>query len=243
MSFHTTIARLREAAANRIQGEAPATCSVQREDLRAALHVIDRLDGDIRRISMPSLGHAISSRSATSEQQAAAARLTKLAHETRAIYGRETCAGGEPAYPTWTDDVLALAALAQTSSESPAAGKAVRNAALEEAAKRIEDGSFLHEDAPAARLAREAAKVIRALKAQADPDGGDCAKGEGDNLVQQFIDATDALLASQERKTWTSGYKKELTAGERIRIAERWRQIRAALAAHRSPDADGGGRA
>ncbi|KAG0923079.1 hypothetical protein G6F31_019659 [Rhizopus arrhizus] len=74
-------------------------------------------------------------------------------------------------------------------------------------------------------------------------DGGDCAKGEGDNLVQQFIDATDALLASQERKTWTSGYKKELTAGERIRIAERWRQIRAALDAHRSPDADGGGRA
>ncbi|KAG1374860.1 hypothetical protein G6F59_018376 [Rhizopus arrhizus] len=74
---------------------------------------------------MPSVGPALSSRSATSEQQAAAARLTRLAQETRAIYGRETCAGGEPAYPTWTDDVLALAALAQTSSESPAAGEAV----------------------------------------------------------------------------------------------------------------------
>jgi hypothetical protein len=38
--------------------------------------------------------------------------LTKLAQETRAIYGQETSGGGEPAYPSWTGDVLLLAALA-----------------------------------------------------------------------------------------------------------------------------------
>ncbi len=48
MSFHTTIARLREAAAARVKGEAPGTCRVQREDLRVALHVIDRLDSELR---------------------------------------------------------------------------------------------------------------------------------------------------------------------------------------------------
>jgi len=55
---------------------------------------------------------------------------------------------------------------------APQASEAVRNAAPEGAGKGIEDGSFLHEDAPAARLAREAAKVIRALKAQPSKDGG-----------------------------------------------------------------------
>ncbi|WP_260469504.1 hypothetical protein [Achromobacter denitrificans] len=61
-----------------------------------------------------------------------------------------------------------------------------------------------------------------------------------DDLVQEFICATDALLASQERKTWTSGYKYELTAGERIRIAERWRQLRTTLAASTQCTEDGG---
>lgn len=51
---------------------------------------------------------------------------------------------------------------------------------------------------------------------------------EGD-AVQEFIDATDALLESQERKTWTSGYAKEMTAGERMAVAARWRKARAAL--------------
>ena len=60
------------------------------------------------------------------------------------------------------------------------------------------------------------------------------------DLVQEFICATDALLASQERKTWTSGYKYELTAGERIRIAERWRQLRTTLAASTQCTEDGG---
>lgn len=53
------------------------------------------------------------------------------------------------------------------------------------------------------------------------PDGGD--------VVQEFIDATDALLESQERKTWTSGYVKEMTVGERMAVAARWRKARAAL--------------
>lgn len=38
-----------------------------------------------------------------------------------------------------------------------------REQALEEAAARIEGGRFLHDDAPDARLARSAAKAIRAL--------------------------------------------------------------------------------
>jgi hypothetical protein len=40
----------------------------------------------------------------------------------------------------------------------------IRNQALEEAAKHIENGSFLHLDSPAAQLAKQAAKAIRALK-------------------------------------------------------------------------------
>lgn len=49
MSFHTTIARLREASfAAPVAGENPNTCRVGRQDLRTALHVIDRLDADLR---------------------------------------------------------------------------------------------------------------------------------------------------------------------------------------------------
>lgn len=108
MSFHTTIARLREAAAARVQGEASETCCVQREDLRVALHVIDRLDSDLRQAGVLNQGTAAAGYQPTPELRAAAARLTRLAQETRAIYGQETCAGGEPAYPSWTDDALAL---------------------------------------------------------------------------------------------------------------------------------------
>jgi len=38
--------------------------------------------------------------------------------------------------------------------------------ALEEAARVCENGRFLHDDAPAARFARECAKALRALKEQ-----------------------------------------------------------------------------
>ncbi|MFY1915837.1 hypothetical protein ACOTB6_30125 [Achromobacter xylosoxidans] len=98
MSFHLNLARLREAAATRIQGEAPGSCRVLREDLRAVLYVVDRMEADQTAPESPP------------RLQAAAARLTKLAQETRAIYGQETSAGGEPAYPSWTDDVFALVA-------------------------------------------------------------------------------------------------------------------------------------
>jgi hypothetical protein len=98
MSFHLNLARLRDAAATRVRGEAPDSCRVLREDLRAVLYVVDRLDA-----GQPTAG-------AAPHLQAAAARLTKLAQETRAIYGQETSAGGEPAYPSWTDDVFALVA-------------------------------------------------------------------------------------------------------------------------------------
>lgn len=114
MSFHTTIARLREAVHSHTPGEAPGSCRVSREDLRVALDVIYRLDADLRRsgtLTSDTLRHA--SR-ITQDHQAAAVRLTKLAQETRAIYSRETFGGGEPVYPSWTGDVLLLAALAPT---------------------------------------------------------------------------------------------------------------------------------
>ncbi|WP_313377960.1 hypothetical protein [Achromobacter insolitus] len=110
MSFHTTIARLREAAATRVQGEASDTCHVRREDVRIALHVIDRLDGELRQAGILSQPDPARIASPKPELLAAVARLTKLARETRAIYGQETSAGGEPAYPSWTDDVFALVA-------------------------------------------------------------------------------------------------------------------------------------
>lgn len=53
MSFHTTIARLREASrAASVAGEDPNTCRVGRQDLRTALHLIDRLDADLRQAGM-----------------------------------------------------------------------------------------------------------------------------------------------------------------------------------------------
>ncbi|WP_338881502.1 hypothetical protein WHX56_13940 [Achromobacter veterisilvae] len=114
MSFHTSIARLREASYGApATGENPNTCRVRREDLRTALHVIDRLDADLRQAGVITHGALDSPTCPAPKLRAAAARLTKLAQETRAIYGQETHAGGEPTYPAWTDDVLLLAALAQ----------------------------------------------------------------------------------------------------------------------------------
>lgn len=112
MSFYTTIARLREAATMRAAGDSSDHCSVRRDDLRVAIDVIDRLDADLRRSGELSQEAAADAPQPTQAHQAAAIRLTKLAQETRAIYGRETAGGGEPAYPAWTGDVLLLAALA-----------------------------------------------------------------------------------------------------------------------------------
>ncbi len=117
MSFQTTIARLREAAAPCVQGEASDTCHVRREDVRIALHVIDRLDGELRQAGILSQPDPAPIVSPKPELLAAVARLTKLARETRAIYGQETSAGGEPAYPSWTDDVFALVAAPQASAD------------------------------------------------------------------------------------------------------------------------------
>ena len=41
-------------------------------------------------------------------------------------------------------------------------------AGIERAAQRVENGRFLHDDAPTARFARECAAAIRALLKQAD---------------------------------------------------------------------------
>lgn len=68
MSFHTTIARLREAAAARVKGEAPETCRVQREDLRVALHVIDRLGSDLRQAGVLTQGTVAADRQQRGEE-------------------------------------------------------------------------------------------------------------------------------------------------------------------------------
>lgn len=61
MSFHTTIARLREASfAAPVAGENPNTCRVGRQDLRTALHLIDRLDADLRQAGAVVQGAAAS---------------------------------------------------------------------------------------------------------------------------------------------------------------------------------------
>jgi hypothetical protein len=112
MSFHTTLARLREAATSRAADDNPDHCSVRRDDLRVAVHVIDRLDADLRQTSALSRETVADALRPTHAHQAAAVRLTKLAQETRAIYGPETSGSGEPAYPSWTGDVLLLASLA-----------------------------------------------------------------------------------------------------------------------------------
>lgn len=49
-------------------------------------------------------------------------RLNALAAEALAQYHAEICAGGEPVYPTWVDDVAAVAeelARAQTTMHAP----------------------------------------------------------------------------------------------------------------------------
>lgn len=53
--------------------------------------------------------------------------------------------------------------------EDAIADMVVRDAALEEAAMLLLNGSFLHDEAPGARLAREAAKAIRELKTRPAP--------------------------------------------------------------------------
>lgn len=54
---------------------------------------------------------------------------------------------------------------------------------------------------------------------------------QASKAVQEFIAATDAFLASTERKTWTPGFAREMSAGERILAATRFRDARAALVA------------
>ncbi|MGE8636895.1 MAG: hypothetical protein ACN6P8_25355 [Achromobacter piechaudii] len=56
MSFYTTIVRLRKATHSHVPGETPESCRVSPEDLRIALHVIDRLDTDARQACL--LSHA-----------------------------------------------------------------------------------------------------------------------------------------------------------------------------------------
>lgn len=63
----------------------------------------------------------------------------------------------------------------------------VRNDALEEAANLLESGSFLHDDAPDARLAQSAAKAIRSLQSQPASAGKDAED------ARRWISITDRL--------------------------------------------------
>ncbi|EHK65256.1 hypothetical protein [Achromobacter arsenitoxydans] len=152
MSFHTTIARLREATASHVRGEAPETCRVQREDLHIALHVIDRLDSDLRQAGALVHGAVHATRPpVVGEAQA-------VAWETNGISPTKDPALVE----TWRGlgwDVRPLYA-------TPLASEAVRDAALEEAAHACEYRAGMR--GPGAYTALTAvAESIRALKSRA----------------------------------------------------------------------------
>lgn len=71
---------------------------------------------------------------------------------------------------------------------APQASEAARNAALEEAARQCED-IYSWRGAYSAGIIQESAlkvcaSAVRALKTQADKDGGDCAKGAGDERAE-----------------------------------------------------------
>jgi len=228
MSFYTTIARLREASyAAPAAGENPETCRVGRHDLRTTLHLIDRLDADLQRVAL------------ASSPVAGEAQRVFLVPTGEVYCGRETHTRHE-VQPRGNADNECLYA-------APQASEAVRTEALHllREARALLPTFTIAEPIGnwSEKVNRFAAGRVIDVSPQADKGGGDCAKDAGGNLVQEFIDATDALLASQERKTWTSGYKNELSAGERIRIAERWRQLRAALSSPSQPGRDGGGHA
>lgn len=74
---------------------------------------------------------------------------------------------------------------------APQASEAVRNAALEEAASMCEswkmDRPRVSAEAVANQTMVRMARYIRALKAQADKDGGDCAKGAGDGQPKYWL--------------------------------------------------------
>ncbi|WP_454703415.1 hypothetical protein [Achromobacter pestifer] len=280
MSFHTTIARLREASyAAPAAGENPDTCRVGRQDLRTTLHLIDRLDADLQRaalasapvadmgipMSLPPLPPRFSVWKDPDEdcgawgqpdrdvftadqmrEYARAARASaRVAGEvqnpvacvrvTHKGYAMELSTYVTYALPEGMHDLYA----------APRASEAVRTEALY---LLREARALLPMFATAEAIGNWSEKVNQFaagrmidVPPQADKGGQDSANGAGGNLVQEFIDATDALLASQARKTWTSGYKNALSAGERIRIAERWRQLRADLSSPTPPDKNGGG--
>lgn len=227
MSFHTTIARLREASyAAPAAGENPDTCRVDRQDLRTILHLIDRLDADLQRVALASAPVA-----GEAHKSVACVRVTHKG------YAMELSTYVTYALPEGMHDLYA----------APQANEAVRREALyllREARALLP--MFATAEAIGAwseKVNQFAAGRMIDVAPQADKGSQESANGVGRNLVQEFIDATDALLASQERKTWTSGYKNDLSAGERIRIAERWRQLRAALSSPSQPSRDGGGHA
>lgn len=52
----------------------------------------------------------------THDAQQSIARVRTLAEDARKQYGQEIAAGGEPTYPAWIDDVLAVCELAESTS-------------------------------------------------------------------------------------------------------------------------------
>lgn len=156
MSFHTTIARLREASyAAPAAGENPDTCRVGRQDLRATLHLIDRLDADLQRAAQASAPVA---------GEAVAWRVT----HPRCPKPRWLDAAREPA-PSLDEVKQQDACLAlELAYAAPQASEAVRNAALEEAAALV--GGQLWGNASES-VSALIARHIRTMKTQAEKDG------------------------------------------------------------------------
>lgn len=114
---------------------------------------------------------------------------------------------------------------------APQASEAVRNAALEEAAIECESWLMAKTRSDLENMANQTmermARHIRALKSQADKDGGDCAKGAGDERAEFEAWAVGIL---GDNPTWRESAPCELAW-------QAWTESRAA----QHPRTDGGG--
>lgn len=54
-------------------------------------------------------------------------------------------------------------------------------------------------------------------------------RGEIISIIREFLSAVDGLHYAEARKTWVSGFKNDMTCGERVAASERYRKARAAI--------------
>ncbi len=172
-------------------------------------------------------------------------------HPVEPLYAAPQASEAAPFSPDWANYRQGVA------DGKAEASEAVRNAALEEAAQAVEARIGFGEPGvdtsePDAET-RHCANVIRALKTQADKDGGDCAKGAGDG---DGPNAEAWLIEWQpgDGNTWVEADANEVRAREKAKRmgGTATPMVRAALptpsvvkqslTATQHPRTDGGGR-